>query len=165
MIMKKLILSLAVCLCALTVSAQEKWAVGGRIGSGFQAQAEYHMGDQYLEGRFGMSWCNSGATLVADFTALYNWNICTMDWTPKAGQWFFDAGAGLSVGGKEHYAYVGAAGQAKFGIKFKGAPVKLAIDWTPVIGPHFAYAKGMDTYTKFNSYGLANFGISCVYCF
>ena len=165
MIMKKLILSLAVCICALTASAQEKWAIGGRIGSGFQAQVDYnYSGDKYIEGRFGMSWCNSGAVLVADFTALHNWNVCTMDWTPSAGEWFFDAGVGISVGGKEHYAYVGPAGCARLGIKFKGAPVKLSFDWTPVIGPHIGYGNGY-SHAEFNSYGLANMGISCVYCF
>ena len=40
------------------------------------------------------------AGLAADFTALHNWNICTMDWTPSAGDWFFDAGVGLNIGGK-----------------------------------------------------------------
>lgn len=83
--MKKLIFSLAVCLCALTASAQDRWAVGGRFGSGLQAQGEYHfMNDNYLEARFGMYYANPGATVMADFTALYNWNICTMDWTPSA---------------------------------------------------------------------------------
>lgn len=39
--MKKILVSLIACFCVLGVSAQE-WAVGGRVGSGFQAQGEYH---------------------------------------------------------------------------------------------------------------------------
>ena len=172
--MKKIILSLAVVLCAASVSAQNwvnqatdasKWSAGVRVGSGFQAVAEYKFKSQnYFEGRFGMSWCNGGGSLMADFTALYNWHMATMDWTPDAGKWFFDAGCGVVVGGREHYAYVGAAGCAKFGIALSDVPLKVSVDWTPYIGPHMAYGGG-HTYSEFNEYGFANFGISCVYCF
>ena len=162
--MKKILLTIAVCFCALTVSAQG-WGVGARVGSGFQAQAEYTFNSEnYVEGRFGMSWCNGGAALMADFTALYQWNVCKMQWTPSAGEWFFDAGVGVGVGGREHYAYVGAAGCAKLGIKFNKAPVKLSLDWTPVVGPQIAYYKGASD-AAFHEYGLANLGISAVYCF
>ena len=196
--MKKIILSLAVVMCAASVSAQNwvnqatdasKWAAGVRIGSGLQAVAEYQFrSNNYIEGRFGMSWCNSGSVLMADFTALYNWNITTMDWTPSAGEWFFDAGCGVVVGGRSHYAYFGLAGSAKLGIAFKRTPIKLSIDWTPYIGPEIAYGVKVpvveDVYnptigttvpfisgykktssSSFNEYGFANFGISCVYCF
>lgn len=115
-----------------------------------------------------MAWNNPGATLLADFTLLYQWNICNMDWTPSAGTWFFDAGAGVGVGGRENFVYVGATGCAKLGIKFNGAPVKLAIDWTPVFGPAIGYANtevGSASHAEFHEYGLTNFGISCVYCF
>ena len=172
--MKRLIVTIAVAMCAMSVSAQSwidsaknasNWNAGVRIGSGFQAVAEYTLpSDNYIEARFGMSWCNGGAVLMADFTALYNWHICTMDWTPDTGKWFFDAGCGVVVGGREHYAYVGAAGSAKFGIAFHDVPLKLAVDWTPYIGPHMSYGGG-HTYSAFNEYGFANFGLSCVYCF
>ena len=43
---------------AVTASAQN-FGVGARIGSGFQAQAEYcYNGSSYIEGRFGMNWSN-----------------------------------------------------------------------------------------------------------
>lgn len=162
--MKKFLLTIAVCFCALTVSAQG-WSVGARVGSGFQAQGEYAFNNNnYVEGRFGMSWLNGGAALVADFTALYQWNVLNMDWTPSAGEWFFDAGVGVSVGGREHYAYVGAAGCAKLGIKFNSAPIKLSFDWTPVVGPEIGYY-GKSSVARFYAYGLANFGVSAVYCF
>ena len=172
--MKKLFITMAVVLCAASVSAQDwvnqatdasKWALGARVGSGFQAQAEYRLSSgNYVEGRFGMSWCNGGASLMADFTALYNWNICNMDWTPGTGEWFFDAGCGLVIGGREHYCYLGAAGQAKLGIKFNNVPLRLSVDWTPYIGPGIGYWKNGSS-SRFNEYGFANFGISCVYCF
>ena len=197
--MKKILLTLAVVMCACaTVSAQgwlgtvknsvtdsRNWATGVRVGSGFQVQAEYLLrSENYVEGRFGMSWCNAGSTLTADFTVLYNWHIAEMDWTPDVGTWFFDAGCGVVVGGRSHYAYFGPAGSAKFGIKFNGAPFKLAIDWTPYIGPGISYGisvpvYGTDTMTgtpvitgqkkvtssSFNEHGFANFGLSCVYYF
>ena len=162
--MKKIILALSFLFCAASVSAQD-FAVGGRVGSGFQAQAEYLFGNEnYLEGRFGMSWCNKGAEIMADLTLLYQWNVTTMDWTPRAGEWFLDAGVGASVGGKAHYAYVGVAGGAKFGFRFNGAPIKLAVDWTPVLGPGIVYGGGA-SHAKFNGLGLVNLGLSCVYCF
>ena len=105
-------------LLAWSASAQN-WTVGGRIGSGFQAVGQYvFSNDNYVEARFGAYWANAGGTVTADFSVLYNWNVCNMDWTPSAGRWFFDAGAGINVGGKGHYAYVGVAGSAKLGTSF-----------------------------------------------
>ena len=98
--MKKLLLTLAMGLLAWSASAQN-WTVGGRIGSGFQAVGQYvFSNDNYVEARFGAYWANAGGTVTADFSVLYNWNVCNMDWTPSAGRWFFDAGAGINVGGK-----------------------------------------------------------------
>lgn len=140
--MKKLLLTLAMGLLAWSASAQN-WTVGGRIGSGFQAVGQYvFSNDNYVEARFGAYWANAGGTVTADFSVLYNWNVCNMDWTPSAGRWFFDAGAGINVGGKGHYAYVGVAGSAKLGIAFKGAPVRLSFDWSPAFGPGIAYWDG-----------------------
>lgn len=185
--MKKFLLIAVALFCVVSVSAQSKfdsalqtiseqtWSAGLRLGSGLQVQAEYAFDNgNYIEGRFGMSWLSSSVT--ADFTALYQWQLCNWNWTPNAGKWFLDAGAGINIGGREHFCYLGVAGSVKFGIKFKKAPVKLAIDWTPVFGPAIAYypaVKDTDsdselkarTYTSFHSHGLANFGISAVYCF
>lgn len=158
--MKKFLLTLAVGLCAWSASAQN-WAVGGRIGSGLQADVQYvFSNDNYLEGRIGTYWANAGGKLSFDFTALYNWNICNMDWTPSAGTWFFDAGAGLNIGALSHYTYLGVAGSAKLGIAFNGAPVRLSFDWSPSFGPGWN-----DWDTSFNTRGLCNFGITCVYRF
>lgn len=159
-----------------TLSAQE-WSLGGRVGSGIQAVGQYTFSNEnYLEARFGASWNNpevwvaySDGTIkegrvMADFTLLYNWHILEMDWTPSTGIWFFDAGVGVNVGGKPHYAYVGVAGSARLGLKFHNAPVSLAFDWTPSFGPGILYV-GNQNEAMFNELGLANVGISCVYHF
>lgn len=174
--MKKLFLLLVVSFFATGVFAQE-WSVGGRVGSGFQAVGQYNRNSyEYVEARFGAYWCGG---VTADFTALYNWRIAEMDWTPNAGIWFFDAGVGVNTGGASHYAYVGVAGMARLGYKFKKAPISLSIDYTPVIGPEFAYGIPSiegdiytgDVYMKnktFASYyeaGLFNAGITCTFHF
>lgn len=173
--MKKFLLIMVAVMCVGTLSAQ-KWSLGGRIGSGFQAVGQYEVtADSYIEARFGASWNNplflrevnghvSEHRVMADFTALYNWHIFEMDWTPDTGLWFFDAGCGVNVGGREHYAYVGAAGMARLGIKFFDVPLSVSFDWTPSIGPNIFYGGGYST-TAFNELGLANLGVSCVFNF
>ena len=153
--MKKFILSLAVCLCAAFSAQAQNWTLGGRISGGLQAQAEYHYSDaNYVEGRLGLNALIEG--MAADFTALHMWNVATMDWTPSAGQWFVDLGAGAGLGGNSNALFAGVAGSAKLGIQFNNAPLRLALDWTPIIGINGS---------KFYGLGCANLGISCVYCF
>lgn len=163
--MKKIILVAAMVLgFALAASAQQ-YRAGVRVGSGFQAQAEYNYAESnYFEARFGMSWCNFGGFLTADFTVLHNWNVMNMDWTPSVGQWFFDAGAGINVGGRAHYATVGVAGIARLGIEFNDVPIRVSVDYTPVFGPEIIYGKGYSA-AAFNEYGLANLGLSAVFTF
>jgi hypothetical protein len=159
--MKKFLLAIFAMLCVAGASAQD-WSVGGRLGSGFQAVGTYaYNGSDYLEARFGAAWLGG---VSADFTVLHNWQICTMDWTPSAGRWFFDAGVGLNVGGAQGYAYVGVAGMARLGIKFNDAPVSLSVDYTPVIGPSISYGGGHSS-AAFRGLGFANFGITCTYNF
>ncbi len=165
--MKRIVLFLSLILASSLVN--NSWAqgiaIGGRIGSGLQVQAEIPSSQEnYFEARFGMSWCNYNAVIMADFTALHQWNVATMKWTPRVGLWYFDAGAGINVGGRSHYAYVGVAGSAKLGIKFHKAPIRLAVDWTPSFGPEIAYGRGWSV-ADFNELALANFGLSCVYYF
>lgn len=162
--MKKFLLLVAAVVISTSAFSQE-WAVGGRVGSGFQAVGQYTLSnDNYVEARFGAAWNNGGGTVTADFTALYNWRIFEMDWTPRAGMWFFDAGCGLNVGGCEDYAYVGAAGMARLGIKFNSAPVSLSADWTPVFGAAIRDRGGYSV-ADFHKFGLANLGITCTYHF
>ena len=160
--MKKFLL-LAVAVVFATSAFAQDWSVGGRLGSGFQAVGQYDYNQNcYVEGRFGAGWLDGGVT--ADFTALHNWKVCTMDWTPSAGDWFFDAGVGLNVGGAAHYAYLGVAGMARLGFTFNSAPVSLSVDYTPVIGPAIGYGGGHSS-AGFRGVGFANFGLTCTYNF
>ena len=166
-------------MCVGAVSAQE-WSVGLRAGSGVQAVGQVTTsGKGYLEARFGASWNNpivstmtnvnnniyaESGRVMADFTILHNWRIAEMDWTPRAGRWFFDAGVGANVGGKAHYAYVGLAGMARLGFSFNSVPLSLAIDWTPSFGPGILYVGGYND-AFYNELGLANLGITCTFHF
>lgn len=162
--MKKILLIAAMVLGFAVAANAQSFRIGGRVGSGFQAQAEYLYNDSnYIEGRFGMAWYHGG--LTADFTALHNWNVFNMDWTPSFGEWFFDAGVGLTVGGARNFVNLGVAGCAKLGVQLNDVPLRLAFDWTPAIGPAILYFPGAGAGAGFNQYGLANLGISCVYCF
>ena len=153
--MKKILLSLVALLCVATVSAQskfessvknaaqtvasQKWSAGLRVGSGVQGYAECFYSDKaYVEGRLGFQYVGSAyvgsAPITADFTILHNWNVCTMDWTPSAGKWFFDAGVGAYVGTHFHDVSAGVAGVARFGVRFKKVPIRLSVDYTPKFG-------------------------------
>ena len=160
--MKKFLLTLVAVLCVSGAFAQD-WKVGGRLGSGVQAVGMYSLNhDNYVEARFGASWLDGGVN--ADFTALYNWHIFDMNWTPNVGTWFFDAGVGLNIGGQSNFVYAGVAGMARLGLTFKDAPVSLSVDYTPVVGPEFIYWKGGSA-GGFRAMGFANFGITCTYNF
>lgn len=190
--MKKIFLALAAMLCVATVSAQSnKWTIGGRVGSGLQAQVEYELSDKNnIELRVGMGWLgkdygfshwrDNGSYyqdphINFELTGLYNWHVLEFDWTPKAGTWFLDAGVGAGFAIRKYYAYVGVAGQAKFGFTFKKIPLKLAVDWTPILGPELCYGgPSANTHwvfpnnhkkATFSGYTLSNFGISAAYCF
>ena len=166
---------------AITTSAfAQNFSVGARVGSGVEALGQYKLNDKnYIEARIGTSWANPPfmtirnvndilsehrSYLTADFTALFNWHILDMDWTPRGGIWFFDAGVGVNVGGRASYLYVGAAGMARLGFTFNNTPITLSVDWTPVFGPAIRFLEYV-TEAVFNEYGLANVGISATYNF
>lgn len=199
--MKRVLLILVAVLFTTGAFAQE-WSAGVRVGSGIQALGQYKYDtDKYLEARFGALWNNPvygvwrgdsyhQSRIMLDFTALHNWNVLEMDWTPRGGMWFFDAGAGVSVGGRKNYAYVGLTAMARLGFTFNNLPLTLAVDWSPTFGPaiwYGTYIMGGDDFggewgvantpsitrataisqrsVGFNDLGLANFGISCTYNF
>jgi hypothetical protein len=172
--MKKLAILIAVVVASAsvsTLSAQEhKWEVGARVGSGFEAVGQYHLSDKnYLEGRLGMDYIGG---IVADFSALYNWRIATPDWTPS-GTWFFDAGAGLRIGGMANVARIGVQGQAKLGYTFEGIPLSLAFDFSPSFGPVIVYGiddlgltnNGRNSAIGFDRWAICSLGLSCTYAF
>ena len=182
--MKKVLLALVAMLLVTGVSAQ-KWSIGGRTGSGFEVVGQYSLNEtNYIEARFGASWLDVGAYynygdriedfgyllhyspgVTANFTALYNWHVLEFDWTPDAGKWFFDAGVGLSVGGRDGYAYCGVAGMARLSFTFNKVPLTLGVDYTPHFGPNFIYNTGMKANVNFHKMGLANVGVTCTYNF
>ena len=162
--MKKLFLLIVASLFITGAFAQD-WGVGARVGSGFQAVGQYgYNANNYVEARIGASWLdvsNLDGNLTVDATVLHNWKIYTMDWTPSAGEWFFDAGVGLNAGGGKHHGYFGVAGMARLGFTFYEVPLSLSVDYTPVIGPTFH----KDLPAKFRNMGFANIGVTCTYNF
>jgi hypothetical protein len=170
--MKKLLVLMATAVVFAGVtgvaSAQDyKWAVGGRVGTGFEAVGEYHLSDKgYIEGRFGMDYIIG---LGADFSALYNWRVITPNWTPGHGNWFFDAGVGLRVGGAAHVARIGVQGQAKLGYIFEHVPVGLAFDFSPSFGPAIVYGRDGNNVSRadvgFDVWSICSLGIACTYNF
>ncbi len=160
--MKKLFVLLAVAVASATAVSAQDWSVGGRLGSGFDAVVQRNFtNDNYVEARLGMSWISGGIT--ADFSALYVWNVANMNWT-NSGNWFFDLGAGLNVGGRSHFANLGVQGMAKLGYAFDNSPLKIALDWSPSFGPAIAYVRGASA-SSFYDNGVANFGLSLMYTF
>jgi hypothetical protein len=163
--MKRLIILIAVVFASASIaSAQDyKWSVGARVGTGFQAVGQYHLSDKnYVEARFGMDYAAGG--LGADFSALYNWRIATPDWTPGQGSWFFDAGAGLRLGGAANVARIGVQGVAKLGYTFENVPLSLAFDFSPSFGPAISYGRGASS-AGFDQWAICSLGLSCVYNF
>jgi hypothetical protein len=163
--MKKLfVLLAAITVSASAVSAQD-WGIGLRSGDGLQAVGQkYFSNDNYVEVRFGMNWMHP--RIVADFSALYNWHVFDWNWTP--GNWFLDFGAGLNVGGRANYVFLGAQGTAKFGYTFENIPLSLSVDYSPSFGPEIGYAKVLGqsfSASSFHEQGLFNGGVSCVYRF
>lgn len=173
--MKKFFLLIVASLFVTGAFAQD-WSVGGRAGAGLQVMGQYdYASNRYLEARFGMSWSNTlqyvdifgtwaETPITADFTILHNWRIFEFDWTPSAGIWNFDAGAGVNVGGRETWAYVGVAGMARLSFTFNNIPLTLGADWTPSFGPSINYHKGA-TWTYYNVHALTNFAVTCTYRF
>ncbi len=176
--MKKLFLVMAAMFCIATASAQDKWSVGLRLGSGAQVEGEYFYSDKaYLEGLLGLSFFDN----FVDFSLLHNWNCYEWNWTPSAGHWFLDAGVGGRIGGNGDFCVLGVAGQVKFGIEFKKVPIRLAIDVTPSFGPVINYGKSytipadsraegdmtvkVPSTCKFYSSGILNFGLSATWRF
>ena len=162
--MKKIFLVLVAVLCVATVSAQKtNWAAGLRATYGVQAVGEYfYSSDKYVEGRLGLF-----GGLAADFTALHQWNCCNWDWTPSVGKWYLDAGVGASLGGSRGFMYGGVTGDVKFGIKFNKVPIRLALDYSPMIaiGGTFGKYAGDTKHVGIYGPGFANVALSATWHF
>ena len=159
--MTRFLLVLALALTSFTLSAQNEWQVGLRAGATVQAVGQYHMGNRYLEGRFGMAFVDQ-AIPSADFAIYHNWRIVT--WSSGAGNFFFDAGAGINVGGVANYAYIGPSGMAKFGHHFSNVPLDLSVDWSPSFNTGIVYYGG-ENYADYLPIALANVAVTLTYRF
>ncbi len=154
--MKKLIFATIFCLFAATSFAQNN-ALGLRIGSGAEVQYEHFFDTGNVlkvnGGLFDFDG-NFFGTCIYDWEC-FNWS----DWTPKAGNWFLQAGVGGAVGmykvDSKSSLNIGVAGNVAFGIHFKGAPFTLALDYRPTV---FLLNDCWGS-------GFGSFGLSCVYRF
>lgn len=154
--MKKLILAVALTIFAATTFAQDN-ALGLRVGNGAEVQYErmFDSGNVF-KANLGLFDFHGSFMLVG----VYNWECCNWsDWTPKAGNWFLQAGVGGALGvydNGEHTNFnVGIAGDVAFGIHFKNTPITLAVDYRPTLFLlHNSFGKG-----------FGSIGLSCVYRF
>ncbi len=129
--MKKFLIAILCTLFTTTLFAQDyKHAAGLRIGNGAELQYEYHKNTRnFVKANLGLY--GFGHSFFG--TCTYNWNCCSWDWTPRAGEWFLTAGAGASIGAYAKSFNVGVAGDASFGINFRNAPFALALDYRPTL--------------------------------
>lgn len=154
--MKKLIFAVVLSLFTATTFAQDN-ALGLRLGSGaeFQYEHMYTSGDvlKVNAGLFDFDGSFFG-------TCVYNWECFRWtSWTPKAGNWFLQAGVGGALGvydnGEKSKFNIGLTGDVAFGIHFKGAPISLAVDYRPTL------------FLLNDSFGdgFGSIGLSCVFRF
>lgn len=170
--MRKIALLLFATIFATSAFAQQ-WSAGIRVGSGIQAVGQYHYNDKnYFEVRLGGSWNNeeiivdefNKSRMNAEISIMHNWRLLDMDWTPDYGTWFVDAGVGINGGGRKYYGYGGVMGSARLGFTFFDVPLTVSVDWSPSFGIYNRHIAGHSK-TDFNSLGIANLGITCVYNF
>ena len=154
--MKKLILAVALTIFAATTFAQNN-ALGLRVGSGAEIQSEHmYTTGNVLKANVGLFDFNGSFF----GTCVYNWECFRWtDWTPKAGNWFLQAGVGGALGiykKKENSDFnLGITGDVAFGIHFKGAPLTLAVDYRPTL---FLLNDSFGN-------GFGSIGLSCVFRF
>ena len=171
-VMKRILL-LFVAIAMTTATFAQGWSVGVRAGSTLQAVGQYQYNRaNYVEARVGVSWLSIGGS-CSDVALLHNWRIKTMDWTPKAGEWFFDAGVGANVSGHRDLIRFGVMGMARLGVKFKRVPLSLSLDYSPTFGTStYRYEYYLPDGTiqfahssEFNFFGLYNGAFTLTYSF
>ena len=171
--MMKRILLLFAAIAMATTSLAQGWSVGVRVGSTLQAVGQYqYNASNHIEARIGVSWASIGGS-CSDISLLHNWRVKTMDWTPNAGEWFFDAGVGASINGHRNMTRFGVMGMARLGLKFKRVPLSLSLDYSPTFGPtiyrhEYNLADGTpqtEHFSEFNFFGLYNGGFTLTYHF
>lgn len=106
-----------------------------------------------------------GGTSGGGYGGGYGGGIPDYD-SPDAGRAAGLTRAGGASSEKGNYLYVGAVAHAKFGIKFNKVPIRLAVDWTPVVlGTEYIKYKKQSASGHYYANGWANFAVSAVWCF
>ena len=158
--MKKILLVFVCSLFAFeTVLAQEKNAVGLRLGDGVEFLYQRDLSSRnFLQ--FTLATPHFEGLSV---TGIYNWRCCRWNWTPRTCDWYLNAGV---VGALGLYDFddsgflLGLAGSCAFGCHFKNAPISLEVDYRPVVGA--VIGGGHD---GFFDPGFWNFGLSVKFHF
>ena len=158
--MKKILLVFVCSLFAFeTVLAQEKNAVGLRLGDGVEFLYQRDLSSRnFLQ--FTLATPHFEGLSV---TGIYNWRCCRWNWTPRTRDWYLNAGVGGALGlydFDDSGFLLGVAGSCAFGCHFKNAPISLEVDYRPVIGA--VIGGGHD---GFFDPGFWNFGLSVKFHF
>lgn len=146
--MKKFLAVVAVVLCGVMVANAQPRSIGGRIGDVIDVNYQHIVGanngaTNMVNVDLGLPWFNG-----IEAACTYDWIFPFRSWSHR-GTWNYYAGVGLGVGFHNFnapFGFVGAAGRlgAEYNFWF---PLRLAIDWRPIIGPEF----GKEGYCGFNS--------------
>lgn len=187
--MKKLFLVLTLFLGFSVVAIAQPRAIGGRIGSNFEASYQHSLGNNFLEFDAGLINYSRGV----QFSGIYNFIIASPNWTSE-GEWNFYGGPGAGFGYRwhdthridrinsnhhgHHYvndwksaAILGVIGQ--FGLEYTfDFNLQLSVDCRPFIGIAVGEDVGSWSHSKmdyrnsrFYTQGLFDFAVSARYRF
>ncbi len=124
--MKKIILSLALAVVAISFANAQDNAIGIKAGYGVDLSFQKGLGSNRLELNLGL---NSLDNKVVALNGLYQWMF---DLSQLADGFNWYAGAGATVGFGNDNFWLGAAGN--IGIEYNfDFPLQLALDWTPTL--------------------------------
>lgn len=151
--MKKLILTLALVICAFVYVDAQPRAVGANIGSSLNFSYQHGFGEyNFLDVNVDIPFFNGlGATVTYDWVDPFN---AYVPWDYD-GEWHWYLGVGAAGGcyglfNPNHYniGYMGVAGHVGIAYDF-WFPLQLSLDYRPNIGVKFAVNA-----TAFNTEGL-----------
>lgn len=131
--MKRIFLTLFICLLAVFSAKSQPKAIGLRLGNDCQISYEHSVGSRanFIEADLGMQFYY-GYAAGLNAAAAYNFMLAYPDWTDK-GHWGFYAGPAVKVG----YVWVGGyvAVGAQVGLEYTFEfPLQLSVDIRPVVG-------------------------------
>ena len=135
--MKKLLLTLALIVCAFIYVDAQPRAIGANIGYGLSVSYQHDLGAaNFLDVNVDLPFFSGiGATVTYDWVDPFN---APVPWNEK-GSWNWYAGVGAGVGydwGRwwySAYAFGGVAGRIGVEYNFE-FPLQLSVDWRPLIG-------------------------------